>query len=308
MKAAIIGCGRIGALFELEKLREKPCSHLGAYIANGIEVTAIADTDISRLQATQKIAKRLRQKTIPHGYENLGDMLRENGGLDIISICTPASRHFFNLMDILDSGKPPKAIFCEKPMALTSKECASMISRCKDAGTILAVNHTRRWNWDFWTLRSLLQGKAFGKPIHFLGVFSGDRLDVGIHMFDLANMLVPNLVGLELNGVGGNLSFFNVASSHLIFECDIFTDTGKIEVRDNGREFKVYKVGKSKHYDNYMELFPASDMPHTVNPPNPLVVAVENITDCIKARKVQPECTGEDGMKAVMLYEKVVKG
>ncbi len=118
-KAGVIGLGRIGAEFE--------DSHLAAYRdCKQTELVTVADT-----RAIQGF------NTYPHHL--LMVMSRE---LDIVSVCTPVETHCQIVYDIAPFVK---AIYCEKPMAVTLEECDKMIEACEKHNTILQINHQRRF-------------------------------------------------------------------------------------------------------------------------------------------------------------------
>ena len=61
---------------------------------------------------------------------------------DIVSVCTPDETHCQIVCDI---APYVKAIFLEKPIALTLEDADKMIESCHKHHVILQVNHKRRW-------------------------------------------------------------------------------------------------------------------------------------------------------------------
>src|SRR6185312_3205800 len=71
-------------------------------------------------------------------YASLTEMLQQRRDLDAISVVTPGALHYSNVMEILASPTPPKAILCEKPPALSIAEIEQMGSTAAAAGVTLA--------------------------------------------------------------------------------------------------------------------------------------------------------------------------
>ncbi|HNW28934.1 MAG TPA: gfo/Idh/MocA family oxidoreductase, partial [Spirochaetota bacterium] len=53
---ALIGCGRIGHLLELDPLRNKPCTHFGGALSAGLAITHACDINRERLERFGKTA------------------------------------------------------------------------------------------------------------------------------------------------------------------------------------------------------------------------------------------------------------
>jgi predicted dehydrogenase len=104
------------------------------------------------------------------GYADYMDMVKKES-LDIVSVCTPTKTH----CEIVCAIAPfVKAIYCEKPMASSLEECDRMIEACIQSGTLLQINHQRR----------------FVSPIFR---FSREVIDTGTHAFDLLRQLFGDI-------------------------------------------------------------------------------------------------------------------
>ncbi len=72
-----------------------------------------------------------------YNYDNF-DKIINNKSIDVVYVVLPNSMHSeFTIR----AAKAGKHVFCEKPMALSSRECAEMISACKNAGVRLFVGY-----------------------------------------------------------------------------------------------------------------------------------------------------------------------
>lgn len=186
-RAGIIGCGFIGV--------RAPDSHLKAYRAcPEIELVGLADAH-----------------PIPNLYENVPFFLDYKQMIwetkpDIVSICTPLGTHCQIVCDIASFVK---AIYCEKPIALTLEGADKMIEVCHKNNIILQINHQRRF-----------------MPVKVR--FSRDIIDTGTHMFDRLRQLFGEFEGsVENIFLFGNqqVEIEYVKSDEHIFEIDCVRST-----------------------------------------------------------------------------------
>lgn len=72
-----------------------------------------------------------------YSYDNY-DSIKDNPDIDIVYVCLPVSMH---AEYTIRAAKAGKHVLCEKPMALSSAECESMIAACKQAGKKLMIGY-----------------------------------------------------------------------------------------------------------------------------------------------------------------------
>ena len=115
LKAAVVGCGRIGFGFDEDPRRKYIATHSGAYsTCVGTKLVAICDPD-----------KNLREKCmkkwkVSSSYSDISEMIR-NEDIDILSVCTPPGTHYSVIKEVVKS-ETIKAVFCEKPLAGSKKD------------------------------------------------------------------------------------------------------------------------------------------------------------------------------------------
>ncbi|MCK5161553.1 MAG: Gfo/Idh/MocA family oxidoreductase, partial [Candidatus Aureabacteria bacterium] len=107
-RAAVIGCGRIGAEFDSDPKRKYVSTHAGAY-STIPEAVLAAVCDIDKGKAI-RCAERWK---VPLVYTDVKKMLKQEK-LDVVSICTPPKTHYQVLKEVVKW--PVKAVFCEKPL------------------------------------------------------------------------------------------------------------------------------------------------------------------------------------------------
>jgi predicted dehydrogenase len=72
-----------------------------------------------------------------YNYQNFDEIV-DNKSIDIVYVVLPNSMHY---EFVIRAAKAGKHVFCEKPMALSVKECDEMILACKKAGVRLFVGY-----------------------------------------------------------------------------------------------------------------------------------------------------------------------
>lgn len=88
-----------------------------------------------------KAEKWKNQHNIPeqniYNYDNF-DSIADNKSIDVVYVVLPNSMHYeFTIR----AAKAGKHVFCEKPMAVSVKECEEMIEACKKAGVRLFIGY-----------------------------------------------------------------------------------------------------------------------------------------------------------------------
>jgi scyllo-inositol 2-dehydrogenase (NAD+) len=186
----VIGLGRMGQVYG---------SFVAAQVADA-RLVAISD---SRPEAMQKFADRNSNlKT----YVDYHDLLADKE-IDAVIVVTPTHTHREVVMAAADADK---AIFCEKPTALTLKETDEMIAAVEAAGVMFQVGFMRRFDRAYANAKRQIEAGAIGDPvvIRSIGrdpfrtsleyadskVSGGLILDMGIHDFDLLRWLMADEV------------------------------------------------------------------------------------------------------------------
>lgn len=72
-----------------------------------------------------------------YDYQNF-DSIKDNPDIDIVYIVLPNSMH---AEYTIRAAKAGKHVICEKPMAVTVKECEDMIAACEEAGRLLSIGY-----------------------------------------------------------------------------------------------------------------------------------------------------------------------
>lgn len=144
VNVGLIGAGRIGT-FHAESVTHR--------LLNA-DLAAIADPAPG---AADALAQKLG---CPTATTDPTDLIN-SPHIDAVIIASPARFHS-NLVEV--AAKAGKAVFCEKPMALTIEEADSAIAAAQKAGVSLQVGFNRRWDQAFFEAHAAIQGGKVGTP------------------------------------------------------------------------------------------------------------------------------------------------
>ncbi len=186
MKVLVIGLGRIGALH---------AAHLG--LDPRVERLLLLDPDHTRRESVCGSLRRARP--VPA----LEDALA--AGIDAAVVAAPSETHFDYVARLLEADV---AVFCEKPLALSCAEVASL--GAKAGATPLMVGFQRRFDDAYRrlqeaslaaresgcppTLYRLATGDPLPPPASYLAVAGSIFHDMLIHDFDLLSFMSPEPV------------------------------------------------------------------------------------------------------------------
>ncbi len=143
--------------------------------------------------------ERFEARTGVPTYADWREMLAAES-LDIVSVATYAPVHAEVTVACAKQGV--RAVYCEKPVATRASDAERMLRACDDAGTLLVVNHNRRFQTNARRLRDLITGGALGELTSASMQWGSGRLgNVGTHFIDTMQMLT----GRAVEAVSGTL-------------------------------------------------------------------------------------------------------
>ena len=171
-----------------------------------VEITGVQDINYER---AMKVANELG---IPEVFSNIEDMYPY---VDAVVICTPNKFHAPISIDAMNHGKH---VLCEKPMALTIKECEQMIEAEKRNDVKLHIAYHYRFMKEAIASRKIIERGIIGDPIVVRvkgmrrrkvpgwGVFTNQELqgggaliDYGCHLLDLSMYLMGDVKPVEVS-------------------------------------------------------------------------------------------------------------
>lgn len=232
IKVGVIG---YGGAFNMGK------SHLMEMQKAGMTPVAVAEIDKERLMVAEEEFPGIET------YSSVAAMLKKSD-VNLITIITPHNSHAELALQCLKAGK---SVCCEKPLAITTKECDEMIAAAKKNNVVLSTYHNR--HWDGCILEAVKQIKqkkvigdvlrieahmgGFGKPKDWWRsskkISGGILYDWGVHLLEYSLQLID-----------GNLTEVTGYATTGIWDTawgkDTIEDEGYLVARlDNGKRLSL---------------------------------------------------------------------
>ena len=135
------------------------------------------------------------------------DEVLADPAIDAVVVATPHSLH---VEQVVAAARAGKAVFCEKPLALTREGAEQCVAACADAGVVLAIGHNRRFMPAVAYLQDAIRRGVLGRVLYLEAHSSnesarnnfaawrsesaespaGGMTGTGIHLLDLAVSLL----------------------------------------------------------------------------------------------------------------------
>jgi predicted dehydrogenase len=141
----LIGCG------DIARKRVAP-----ALVA--LEKSSLHAIARSHAELAQSFAKEFGAKT---WYVDWRDLIRDPE-IDAVYIATPVALH---AEQTIAAAKQGKHVLCEKPMALSAKECRRMMHACKRQGVTLGIAYYRHMYPVILRIKEIFASGEVGKPL-----------------------------------------------------------------------------------------------------------------------------------------------
>ena len=93
-----------------------------------------------------------------YSYDNMHEVA-DNPDIDVVYIVTPTGLH---LKYALIAAKAKKHVWCEKPMAMTVKECQTMIDVCREQKVVLSIGYRMQHEPNTLRFGGYAESKPFG--------------------------------------------------------------------------------------------------------------------------------------------------
>ena len=138
--------------------------------------------------------------------------LLQDEEINLVVVATPNITHFDLARQSLIANKH---VVVEKPFTITSGQAQELIDLARQQNRVISVNHNRRWDGDFQTVKKLLEGRLLGRLVEYESHYnrfrnyprpnawreeevagSGILFDLGSHLIDQAQVLfgVPQMI------------------------------------------------------------------------------------------------------------------
>jgi predicted dehydrogenase len=239
-----------------------------------------------------------------------------------VTIAVPTELHREIALPFLKAGVP---VLVEKPMARTLEEADQLIEAAADAGVVLAVGHTERFNPALAAARALITDPRFIE-VHRLGTFPERSLDIDvvfdlmIHDLDVVLSLVDSDVeSLEAVGVPVITNRVDIANARLRFAngCIVNLTASRIS-RDRVRKIRCFQPSAYVSIDyatqklEVYRLVKDGEAAATIQggemqvpTEEPLKLELADFVDAVVSRRA-PRVPGEAGRRALAVAQEIV--
>lgn len=222
LNIGLIGAGRMGA-FHGETL---------AYRLPQVNLYAVADpTPDAAQNLISKLNVEAKAYTDPMA-------LIQDPQIDAVVIVSPARTHASNILAAIKQGK---AVFCEKPMAVTLEEANAIVQAVDETGSIMQVGFNRRFEKGFKAAYTEIAAGNIGTPQLLKSTTKDPKLNRAesipewtifletlIHDFDTLMYLNPGAKPVEVYAMADALIRPDLKESGLL-------DTALVTIKfDNG--------------------------------------------------------------------------
>ena len=140
IKFALIGCGRIA---------ERHAKH----IKNYGELVAVCDV-------VKEKAILFANKYEVAGYTEIDELLHNEKDINVVVVCTPNRLHASHSIKALQAGFH---VLCEKPMAISVRDCKEMIAAAERAKRILFAVKQNRFNPPVVAVKDAIDKRILGR-------------------------------------------------------------------------------------------------------------------------------------------------
>lgn len=160
------------------------------------KVIAIADPIVDRREAA------VAQNGC-HAFETIEEMIHYTLDLDIVVVATQAPLHYLHALLAIERGHH---VICEKPMALSLRDCDTMVNSAKAKGVALAVHHQHIFSKAVEYADELIAHGLIGRLYGIYATGKGrlacyDLMEVGVHSLHLMHYFA----GGELDAMEGEV-------------------------------------------------------------------------------------------------------
>ena len=177
-RAALIGCGRMGAFIDHERTSPHAFSHAAGYLAcSRNELVALSDP---RAEVMDRAGERYGVAPA-HRYRNYREML-ENEWPDIVSVATQREQRAAIVIWAGEHGG--RAIYAEKPMAASLEQADAMVAAVERYGVAFNMGTNRRWETPYDTMKELIGGGRYGRLLSMTIHQGAGLFNMGSHAFD----------------------------------------------------------------------------------------------------------------------------
>ena len=115
-----------------------------------------------------KLADYAKRHNVPNNTTDYLEILNDEN-IYAVYIATPPNMHHFYT---LEAAKHGKAVYVEKPMAISVLECEEMVEVCKENNVLLFVAYYRKEQEKFKKIKELIEKNEIGEIRSFNCIYT----------------------------------------------------------------------------------------------------------------------------------------
>ena len=189
LNVGAIGLGRLGRVYAQDLAQRVPNARL----------VAVAD------QKAELAEQFARDFDVPKWYRSHQELLADKD-VEAVAVVTSTSTHKEVVLDAVRNGK---AVFCEKPIAMSLEEAREMLETVEAAGVFFQPGFQRRFDAGYVAAKKQIEAGVIGTPVVLTStsrdpyrpplefcdpkVSGGMIADMGVHDFDVARMYMGDV-------------------------------------------------------------------------------------------------------------------
>ena len=265
------------------------------------------------------------------------DRIRDNPDIDIVYVCLPNSMH---AEYVIRAAKAGKHVMCEKPMAVSVKECQAMIAACKTAGRKLMIGYRSHFEPHNREGMRLGRSRALGKLRYFRSEHGftigdpaqwrlkkalsggGSLMDIGIYALQASRYMTgeePLAVTAtestdrsdpRFREVEDQIAFTLEFPSGVIGSCHSMYSANQNHVLLVGDKGRVEMEPATRYDANKMWTGRDGREQQVTPPPGPgknqFAAQLDHLSECIVTNK-EPIVGGEEGLRDLRIMEAIYR-
>ncbi|OGI11755.1 MAG: hypothetical protein A2Y40_01070 [Candidatus Margulisbacteria bacterium GWF2_35_9] len=257
-KALVIGCGNIGALYDLNN--DQVQTHTKAFHFD--PKFSLSIFDINKIVA-EKIAYKYHCEVVKDIDE------KKLNSFDCVSICTPTNTHYSFLKQSICAGV--QLIICEKPVSDKINELNDVKTIYTKGKSKILINYIRRFQPAFIELKKTISTLLKNEALTNINIrYHRGFINNCSHAFDTIEFLTGSEIclteikkhniifdhfdndptmSLQAKWKDTNINvtgLSNVCFSH--FEFELYFEYYKIHIKDSGQNIVIYKAKKAEGF------------------------------------------------------------
>lgn len=314
IKAAVIGCGMIGAGKSKAPDKIGVISHAEAY-SKTPRTKLVGVCDVKHGLAMQCA----NSYQCDRWFTSIEELLSETQP-EIVSIATPDNQHFENAMRVLGHSSV-RGVLLEKPIAPDAQKAKKLCEQAKNNDAKLAINYSRRYSSLFQQLRTYLMNGKLGTIVAISGHYTKGIRHNGSHWIDLLDMLglavcrvqaisrydvdkddpTPDVLFTLTSGTA-YLHSCN-QHDHTIFDLDIVGSKGRCTLSEGGHVFDYSEVRQSPYFQGHHTLMP-THAPTNGDMKDLIIHAVEDLIESIDSER-EPRSSCSTAVKTARIIDAI---